>query len=67
MKKIGNPEDLDINYNEWPIFKNFRENDLFFSTYKSIFGKDPNHLEIPEEAQLERKNWNKMLSFIEEK
>ena len=42
MKKIG-PEHDDINassYQEWPLFRDFRDTDKFKETFKEIFGKE---------------------------
>lgn len=39
MKKIGKDEDMDDNYHSWPLFKEFRTQPIFLTTYEKIFKK----------------------------
>ena len=50
MKKLGKDHDeVDKTaYRDWPLFRNFRETDLFKETYKEIFAEDFEYKE-PEE------------------
>ena len=48
MKYIGNNGEIDkINYLEWPLFKKYRDTELFRQTYEEVF-MEP--LRIPKEA-----------------
>lgn len=52
MLKIG-PEDEAIDkeaYQEWPLFKRFRDSDVFKETYKELFKEDFIIREAPEKA-----------------
>lgn len=63
MKKIG-PDDEDFtasNYQEWPLFKKFRDSEDFKSTYKEIFDKEF----VVKKAPV--KSFIKLLTTIEEK
>lgn len=56
MKKIGNnsEEMKALDYLEWPIFKKFRETDIFTQTYKEVFGTDPISLEFSDKLNEEK-------------
>lgn len=38
MISMGSKEEHKINYRTWPLFRKFRETDLFKNTYQEIFG-----------------------------
>ena len=45
MKSIGKNDEMREAYAEWPLFNNFRKNQLFKNTYKDIYGKDYEYIE----------------------
>lgn len=45
MKKIGRNENMMNAYQEWPLFTNFRETDIFKSTYKEIYQTNFDYIE----------------------
>ena len=45
MKSIGKNDNMRFAYAEWPLFNNFRKDQLFRDTYKDIYGKDYEYIE----------------------
>lgn len=45
MKSIGKNDNMRFAYAEWPLFNNFRKDQLFKDTYKDIYGKDYEYIE----------------------
>ena len=45
MKSIGKNDKMRYAYAEWPLFNNFRKEQIFKDTYKDIYGKDYEYLE----------------------
>lgn len=50
MKELGDKEILDIAYQEWPVFKEFRKEEVFLNTYKEIYKNDFNILDKEDES-----------------
>lgn len=45
IKEIGNNQDMQQNYREWPLFTDLREKECFKNTYKEIYKTDFNYIE----------------------
>jgi len=55
MTDIGPKADSIKTYQEWPIFKEFRKNDIFLDTYEKIYGNEFVYLDYEDDSILDVK------------